>query len=239
MKQPQLFARALRALWRVGLLRLWPHLAVRIWLAWRRCRGSLAFLAEVAAIRAGSRLALVDDDGPLTFIELRDRYQALAGELVARFSAGPGQQIAVVGRNHRSLVIALLAAARTGADVLLLNPESPPNVLAKLLAATTSPGPAAAGSDGARRRSTPSLLILHDAEIDVAALAPGAPRLALDGDVGRGVAAAPLPRLRQPGQLSVLTAGSTGLPKRIGRKPTIASVLPLVQGLLDGLERAK
>jgi fatty-acyl-CoA synthase len=223
MTRLRLYARALHALWRVGLLRLGPYLALRICLAWRRCRGSLAFLAEVAALRAGSRLALIDDDGPLTFAELRCRYQALAGELIARHSAGPSCQIAIIGRNHRSLVVALLAAARTGADVLLLNPDSPPDVLAKQLAAATP-------ASGA-----PSLLVLHAAEIDVAALAPGSPRVALDRDVGSGSAEMKLPPLREPGRLCVLTAGSTGLPKRIGRKPTLASLLPFVLGLLERL----
>lgn len=223
MTRLRLYARALRALWRVGLLRLWPHLALRIWLAWRRCRGSLAFLAEVAAIRAGSRLALVDDDGPLTFAELCCRYQTLAGELSTRLAAGPGCQIAILGRNHRSLVVALLAAARTGADVLLLNPDSPPGVLAKLLAGH-APTPGASPT-----------IVLHAAEIDVDALAPGAPRLALDGEVGSGSAGVKLPPLRQPGRVCVLTAGSSGPPKRIGRKPSLASLLPFVLGLLERL----
>jgi len=222
MTSLRLYARALGALWRVGLLRLGPWMALRIWLAWLRCRGSLAFLAEVAAIRAGSRLALVDDDGALTFTELHGRYEALAGELVARFSAGPGRQIAVIGRNHRGLVVGLLAAVRTGADVLLLNPDSPPSVLAKLLAAH------------AAQTSLPTI-VLHAVEIDDSAFVPGMPRMALDSDVGHSACATPLPRLGRPGHLCVLTAGSTGLPKRIGRKPTLASLLPFVLGLLDNL----
>jgi fatty-acyl-CoA synthase len=234
MSRLRLFARAVRALWRVGLLRLWPHLAIRIWMAWRRCRGSLVFLAEVAAIRAGSRLALIDDDGPLTFAELRSRYRALARELIARFAAGPGRQIAVIERNHRSLVVALLAAARTGADVLLLNPDSPPGVLAKLLAAHAAPGRADVAG-GVESADAPAMIILHGAEIDVAALDANAPRLALVPEVGCSSSSSPLPRLRKPGHLCVLTAGSTGLPKRIGRKPTISSVLPFVLGLLDTL----
>ncbi len=56
-----IYLRCLCALWRVGLLRLWPWTAFLVWLAWRRCRGSLAFLAEVATLRAGARVALVDD----------------------------------------------------------------------------------------------------------------------------------------------------------------------------------
>jgi fatty-acyl-CoA synthase len=235
MTRSRLYVRALRALWRVGLLRIWPWMALRIWLAWLRCRGSLAFLAEVAAIRAGSRVALIDDDGPLTFAELRARYEALAGDLIARLSAGPGRQIAIIGRNHRSVIVALLAAARTGADALLLNPDSPPSVLAKLLAACPPPGRTGANGGAKQNGEASPTIILHAAGLDVAALAPGAPRLALPLDLEYGSATAPLPRLTQPGRLCVLTAGSTGLPKRIGRKPTIASLLPILLGLLEAM----
>jgi fatty-acyl-CoA synthase len=221
MTMLRLYLRAVRALWRVGLLRIGPWLALRVWLAWRRCRGSLAFLAEVAALRAGARVALVDDDGPLTFAELRDRYRALAAELSTRHAAGAGRAIALIGRNHRSLVVGLLAAARTGADVLLLNPDSPAQVQAKLLGAY-------AGGDAA-----PPLIVLHGTEIELAELPAGARRVSLDGDAPP--ASRRLPRLARPGQLCVLTAGSTGTPKRIGRQPTIASLLPVMLGLLDGL----
>ena len=210
--------RALHALWRSGLLRVWPWTAFLIWLAWRRCRGTLAFLAEVSALRAGSRLALVDDDGPLTFVELHLRCQSLAAELVQRFAAGPGRQIAIIGRNHRSIIVALLAATRTGADVLLLNPDSPPAVLAKVLAAS---------------KARP--IILHSAEIDPAAVMPGAPSLTLLPNAGLGTPMSSLPCLKQSGHLCVLTAGSSGLPKRIVRRPTIASLMPVVLGFLDNL----
>ncbi|HVN42943.1 MAG TPA: AMP-binding protein, partial [Steroidobacteraceae bacterium] len=226
----RLYVRALRALWRAGLLRMWPWLAFRIWLAWRRCRGSLAFLAEVAALRAGSRVALVDDDGPLSFAELHARTQGLARELIERHAAGPGRQIAIIGRNHRSGIVALLAAARTGADVLLLNPDSLPSVLAKLLASPAEPL-----ADERRNDEAPSTIVLHAPELDAAAFAPDAPRFALRPDVGVGAAPAPLPRLIRPGRVCILTAGSTGLPKRIGRTPTIANLLPILLGLLDAL----
>jgi acyl-CoA synthetase (AMP-forming)/AMP-acid ligase II len=224
MTRLRLYSRALRALWRVGFLRMGPLLALRVLWAWRRCRGSLSFLAETAALRAGARLALVDDDGPLSFRELRHRYEALAGELVTRFAAGPGRQIAILGRNHRSLVVGLLAAARTGADVLLLNPDSPPHVLANLF---DVPGAAAAGAPE-------PLILLHEATFDVASVARGVRHRVLDAEV-QSVGVVRLPRLRRAGQLCILTAGSTGLPKRVAREPTIASLLPVVCGLLDSL----
>jgi fatty-acyl-CoA synthase len=221
MTRLRLYVRALRSLWRSGLLRVWPWTAFRIWRSWRRCRGSLAFLAEVAAVRAGSRLALVDDDGPVTFADLRARYLGFTAELVERFSAGPGRQIAIVGRNHRSVVAALLAATRTGADVLLLNPDSPAKVLDRVLTSCTE--------------SDRLPIILHSADIDLSEVMPDAPRLALGPELGAGAPERALPRLEQPGHLCVLTAGSTGVPKRVRRKPTIGVLLPTVLGLLDSL----
>lgn len=239
----RLYLRALRALWRLGLVRVWPWTAFLIWRAWRRCPGTLAFLADVAAMRAGARVALVDDDGPLSFDELRARYQGLACELVARFSAGPGCQIAIIGHNHRSVVIALLAATRTGADVVLVNPDSPPTVLAKVLASSALasapvPAPATAPSTPAAAPSSvvPLLpILLHSPEIDLAQVLPNAPRLALHADVGMGLEATSLPTLKRPGHLCVLTAGSTGLPKRVRRRPSVAALLPVLLGLLDDL----
>lgn len=213
LKNWWLYAKALRALWNVGLLRLWPWMLFRIWLAWRHCRGSLAFLAEVATLRAGDRLALVDDDGALSYRELRVQYEALAAELLAHGLAGPGRQLAIVAHNHRRWVVALLAASRTGADVVLINPHSPAPVLAKLLRAPTT--------------------ILHEPDIDTTKLPSDCPRFALtESSPGRELQ---LPPLRQAGRLCVLTAGSTGLPKRIGRRPSLGSVLPLVLGLIEQL----
>jgi fatty-acyl-CoA synthase len=233
MRRLWLYARAVRALWRVGLLRLGPQRWLAVWLAWRHCRGSLAFLAELAAIRAGSRLALVDDDGPLTFAELRDRFHALAGELTARHGVGPGGRIAVLGRNHRSLVVALLAATRTGADVVLLNPDSPPPVLAKSLAACAPARGGEAGDDSAPRAGAAPTLILHAADVDAAALAPHTPRLVVGDHLASP--AGPLPKLGRAGRLDVLTAGSTGAPKPVSRRPTVGSLLPALLGLLDHL----
>ena len=213
----RLVARALLALWRVGLVRVSPFMAWRIYLAWRRCRGTMAFLAEVAALRFGSRQALVDDDGAVTFAALRASYEALARRLVRQLGAGPGRKVVILGRNHRSLVVGLLAAARSGADVLLLDPDSPPGALANALVGQNAD------------------IILHAPELDVAVFASDARRIALTADASDGFANEPLPRVGHAGRLLVLTSGSTGTPKSIGRKPSIPQLLPVLLGLFDAL----
>lgn len=214
--------RSALALWRSGLMRLSPWVAWRLLGAWRRCSASLAFLAEAAALRSGERVALHDDDGPVTFAELRREYERLAGELIDRHGIGPGRQVALLGPNHRTLVVALLAVARTGADVLLLNPQSPTAVMRRLFA----PQP------------VDLVLVAGDPSVDVSAFCLGLKSLHLPSAMSPRETAAlplPLPRVRRPGRLVVLTSGSTGLARRVGRQPRLGQVLPSVLGLLEAL----
>jgi acyl-CoA synthetase (AMP-forming)/AMP-acid ligase II len=74
----------------------------------------------MSAQRCPNRLGLVDELGELTFRELDQRGDALASALQALPSGTP-QVVAIMCRNHRGFVEALIAANRIGADVLLLN----------------------------------------------------------------------------------------------------------------------
>jgi acyl-CoA synthetase (AMP-forming)/AMP-acid ligase II len=212
----RLLGRIVRALWRSGLLRLTPRQAARVLWAWWRCGSSLAALAAFAAVRCPDRVALHDDDGPLTFADLVARVETLAAAL-HRQGLRPGDRAALLCRNHRGFVVGLLASCRLGADVLVLGTDSPAPALRRILA------------------GQPVALVLHDAELEPV-LADAAPELRrLRVDAGVGVRAGRLPRPRRPSQLVVLTSGSTGVPKGVSRRPTLASVLPTVAGLLEGL----
>ncbi|MFZ4577458.1 MAG: AMP-binding protein [Myxococcota bacterium] len=218
----RLLWRSARALWRSGLLPVSPLTTWRLLGAWRRCSASLALLAEGAALRCGERLALHDDDGPVTFVELRREYERLARELVDRHGIGPGRQVALLGPNHRTTVVALLAVARTGADALLLNPQSPPAVLRRLLA----PNP------------PDLLLVAGDVPVDVGDFSIAVKQIQLSAAEVSGPSALPpkpLPRLRRPGRVVVLTSGSTGLARRVGRQPGLGQVLSFAVGLLEAL----
>ena len=72
------------------------------------------------ALRDPGRVALVDELGTLTFGEIHHRSNALARALAAR-GVREGDSVAVMCRNHRGFVDALVAIAKCGADILLLN----------------------------------------------------------------------------------------------------------------------
>ena len=72
------------------------------------------------ALRDPARVALVDELGSLTFGELHRRSNALARALEDR-GVGEGDSVALMCRNHRGFVDALVAIAKCGADILLLN----------------------------------------------------------------------------------------------------------------------
>jgi acyl-CoA synthetase (AMP-forming)/AMP-acid ligase II len=72
------------------------------------------------ALRDPERLAVVDELGSLTFGQIHRRSNALARALAAR-GVREGESVAVMCRNHRGFVDAVVATAKCGADVLLLN----------------------------------------------------------------------------------------------------------------------
>ncbi len=81
---------------------------------------TLPGLVAAAAGRYPERIAIHDDDGSITYSELWDRSQRIAGALLAR-GVGDGTRIGLLCRNHRGFVEGLVAASATGADVVLLN----------------------------------------------------------------------------------------------------------------------
>ena len=98
----------------IPLHRLTTHRAIR------RDGLTLSALVTIAAVRDPAGVALVDDDGPLSYAELDRLVEVAASGLppdVARF--------ALAHPNHRSFVVAAAAALRVHADVLLVDPERP------------------------------------------------------------------------------------------------------------------
>lgn len=74
----------------------------------------------LAAVRRPHGTGLVDERGSLTWQELQDRSAALAAGLLAT-TGGPIETVAILCRNHRGFVDALLATSRLGGSALLLN----------------------------------------------------------------------------------------------------------------------
>jgi acyl-CoA synthetase (AMP-forming)/AMP-acid ligase II len=166
-----------------------------------------------AAQRCPDRPGLIDELGTLTWRQLDERIDALAAGLQAlpssRRRAGETTTVAIMCRNHRGFVEALVAANRMGADVLLLN--------------TSFAGPALA--DVVNREGTN--IVIYDDEFTETvdrALAdkPDAGRVVAWTDGHRGVTVEKLidantgrrpARAGRTGKMILLTSGTTGTPK--------------------------
>jgi fatty-acyl-CoA synthase len=222
---------AVRALVGAGALKPLPP--ARAWQALGAARalglGAAAGCA-VSAARDPHCPAVIDERGSVTFAELNARAERIAAALRSEHGVGPDRALAVMCRNHRGFVEAMLTASRLGADLLLLNTDFPGPQLAQALA------PHAPGA------------IVHDEEFAAAldgAGAPGARILAWhDEDPPTGVAtlgrlaaaAAAAPRLPAPptpGRLVILSSGTTGAPKGAAREPSPSAVLGPLTTLLE------
>ncbi len=97
-----------------------PDRVLRSLSALRRWGVTPAGSCASAAARYGSRVALVDERGSLTYSELHARTNALAREL-QRAGICEGDGVAIMCRNHRGFVEATLACSKLGAGALYLN----------------------------------------------------------------------------------------------------------------------
>jgi len=113
--------RAAMALTRSGVVR--PMGVGRLWSVGRalaRYGNSVTSAVAVGAAREPDRLAVVDDDGELSYAELETSTDRLARALVAR-GVGPGAPVGLLCRNGRAPLMVMCAAGKIGADVVLLN----------------------------------------------------------------------------------------------------------------------
>jgi fatty-acyl-CoA synthase len=173
--------------------------------------GGIAGLVHATALRHGRRTALVDERGPVTYAELDAHANAVANGWV-RQGLQPGEGVGILCRNHRWFVVALFAAAKCGARVVLLN--------------TDFAGPQL--REVATREGVD--LLVHDEEY-VDLLAGAAPRVGhwLAWTEDEAVSADSLrtlvrhhsqgmpPRPGREATLTVLTSGTTGTPKGAAR----------------------
>ncbi len=202
-----------------------PDRIARALLAGRRFGGTPAFAAAAAAELYGNRPALIDELGTISFRALDAQVRKLAGALHHHLELGDNDRVGIMCRNHRGFVRALVAASRVGCDVVPLNTDFAGPQLAEVLerervSAVVYDQEFEQLFDGF---SGPQIIAWHDAD-------PAQPTL--DRLIELGAADAPPPR--SPGQVIVLTSGTTGTPK--GAKRTIRpwALAPLaVAGLFD------
>ena len=105
-----------------GAFRLEPPQNLVSMVADIRRWGEIGMVPALNARRTPTALAIVDDEGSMTFKELDEAAHAVANGLVAKGVKG-GDGVAILARNHRWFVIANYGAARVGARIIMLNTE--------------------------------------------------------------------------------------------------------------------
>lgn len=110
-------------LWRARLIApMRPDRYLRMGMAMRRAGLTATVGFAAAAQRCPDRAGLIDERGTLTWRQLDDRCDALGVALQERNpDSGLPATVAVMCRNHRGFIEALVGANRIGADVVLLN----------------------------------------------------------------------------------------------------------------------
>ncbi|MCX4091337.1 acyl-CoA synthetase [Nocardia sp. alder85J] len=181
--------------------------------------GPFVTVLRQARRRGGAAIAIIDQRGPLSFDRLDAQSNALAHGLATR-GIGPGSVVAALCRDHRGMVLTLLAAGKLGARAVLMNT----GFAAPQLAAVAE-------------RERADVLLLDEEFLEAAAAVPDSvPRVltwAADPvasplpTVDGLIAAHPdgdLPAPQRPGGIVILTSGTTGMPKGAPRD----KVSPLV-----------
>jgi fatty-acyl-CoA synthase len=210
---------------RAGLLDpLRPDEGLRSILAVRKL-GPVAGAAWIAARREPDALAVVDELGEVTFAQLDAYANAMAREW-ARHGLGPHSVLAVLCRDHRWLVACMVASAKLGARLLLLNTGFSKPQLADV---AEREGVSALAYDqefteilGDVPADIPRYLGWTD---DAETADPDVPTLA---GITRSADGKPVPDPRSPGGIVLLTSGTTGTPKgapRHVRSPLAATHL--------------
>ncbi|MDL4819051.1 AMP-binding protein [Actinomadura opuntiae] len=209
-------ARATRAVCDVGIMHpVRPDRAARLLFPYVRFGPVPATVGAMAALRFPGRTALVDERGALTYAELEERAASLATALRERTGDG---RIAVLCRNHRGFVEAVLAASRLGNDVVLLNTDFSSTQLGQVV-----------------EREGVELLV-HDEEFGAAVEESGfagARVLAwTDGGAGESIDALVAATEAEPlnpdrtSNVIVMTSGTTGTPKGARHDLSVSSLLP-------------
>src|SRR5687768_10740506 len=97
-----------------------PDKALRVAERYVRLGTTPALGSAAMAIERPDDTAIVDEIGTLTFADTHARSNALARGL-SEIGVGTGDGVAVMCRNHRYFVEAVMACSKLGANALLLN----------------------------------------------------------------------------------------------------------------------
>ncbi|WP_103560882.1 AMP-binding protein [Actinomadura rubteroloni] len=193
-----MFARS--GLWKPGP----PQRVARQLSALRRWGTNLGGTFVSAAARDPERVAVLDDEGAITYGEIDARTDRLAAAL-GRFGEPP--TVAVLCRNHRGMLEALVGASKRGADTVLLNTGMSVDQLVTVI----------------KEQNVDVVIADHEFGEFLAAVPDGVHAItAGGGDSGLDELIASTPQVeieppRRSGRTIMLSSGTTGTPKGANR----------------------
>ncbi|CAN3126519.1 acyl-CoA ligase FadD12 [Mycobacterium sp. smrl_JER01] len=165
-----------------------------------------------AAQRCPDRAGLIDELGVLTWRQIDRRADAFAAALQA-LPGGQPEVIALMARNHRGFVDALIAANRIGADVLLLNTSFAGPALAEVVEREGEGRSVAVVYDEEFTETVDRALAGRPETTRIVAWADGAVEaLTIEAMLAEHGGQEPQ-RAPEKGRVILLTSGTTGTPK--------------------------
>ncbi len=181
--------------------------------------GPFAGANMIAARRDPTATGIIDELGPLTFKQLDTQSSALARAWAER-GLGPGSVIAALCRDHRGLVLTMLASGKLGAKLLLMNTGFAKPQLADV---AKREGVTALVYD----QEFTDLLDAVEGEVDhyLAWVDPDTGRpgdIPIVTELVGSTDDRPWPAPAKPGGFILLTSGTTGTPKGAPRPHTSA-----------------
>lgn len=215
-------AYTLKVFRRIGMLKpMMPHRMLGAGLQLVKWGPGFPSGVNAAAKRFPHQLAIIDDAGEITWSELSEQINQLTQALKSR-GIEPGDSVALLCRNHRYMVIAMVAIMQAGGRVLLLNTMASRSQLGDLAKRESAKLVVldqeflTVGGDVER-----DLLVLAWADDDAPADLPTIAKLS----AGQSTKGHPKPS--RNGQIIIFTSGTTGLPKG-ARREEPADLKPLI-----------
>lgn len=219
-KQVTTLLRAGQLLVQRGIVRpMRPDKLARLILPLRQWGISIPTGYAIGAIRHPDRPAVIDERGALSYAEFDLRTTRLAHGLREQ-GLRSGDRAGLLCRNHHGFLEAIVACAKIGVDVVLLNTGLSRQQLTQVVP-----------------EQRIALLVLDEEFVEhVAGLPEGLPKLlawtdgstdhaTLEHLIGRSPASS-LPRQDRHARMIVLTSGTTGTPKG-ARRPDPSSLMPV------------